>query len=197
MKIQQQDGDNGHDEMFQSIGCAVAAESAIYISGPITTGLNFIEWYRREGHLLHGDSIHYGEKLRTAVIAKNEARILKIARKTRKERIIPVIEPASLRVKRWSQEDYIKFWLGILERFVSEVVLVDGWQYSQGCVAEYNFSVAKGHSIYCESGEVLMPSAAKILVADAADFADQVAAGDVMLQNLSQKLRGQIKWAIV
>jgi hypothetical protein len=197
MKIQEPGGDKGQEEMFQSIGCAVEAGSAIYISGPITTGLNFIEWYRREGHMLHGDVMNYAEKLHEGVIVKNEAQIFELARKTRKERIVPVIEPASLRVKRWSQEDYIRFWLGILERFVSEVVLVNGWQYSVGCVAEYNFSVSRGHSIYCESGEALTPSAAKILVAEAADFVGRTATGDMTLHKLSQRLRDEIKWAIV
>ena len=43
------------------------------------------------------------------------------------------------------QDDYRRLWAGVIERYVTLVVFVDGWAYSDGCAFE--FFVAKAHDL--------------------------------------------------
>jgi hypothetical protein len=176
-------------KMLQAISCAVDAKSAIYISGPITTGKNFIEWQLLQGRSLVFDEKVYQSTLRAKVIKKNEKAILELAKKTRQLDNSQVIEPASLFIPEWSQLEYIDFWMKIIDSFVKEVVLVEGWQYSIGCAKEYNFSKNLGLKIRRHDGEVLKPQQGLDLMEKAVDEVEQLGKTDVVLQFLATGLR--------
>lgn len=40
-------------------------------------------------------------------------------------------------VPGWSQEDYREFWGAVIREFVAELVLMDGWHLSRGCIFEF------------------------------------------------------------
>jgi hypothetical protein len=48
-----------------------------------------------------------------------------------------VVEPASLVVHNWKQNDYIGLWEGFIDEHASRILLIPGWEYSAGCVAEF------------------------------------------------------------
>lgn len=51
---------------------AFGSRKVAYLSGPITTGLRFIDWWSETGHRLVKDTAAYTEGLRNQVIAPNE-----------------------------------------------------------------------------------------------------------------------------
>lgn len=183
---------SGQEEMFRAISCAVSSKSATYISGPITTGLNFVNWYADKLKRNIPNEINYRDALRNNVIRPNEIKILELAEHWRSTQRGTVIEPASLYIEAWSQDDFIKFWLGVLDRFVRTVVLVEGWQYSAGCVAEYNFSRSHGHLILSHFGEPIDRAAAVQLINAAAFEVEKKSNGDEVLLRLAQNLRANI-----
>jgi hypothetical protein len=143
--------------MLEAMKCLVGRDGASYISGPITTGRTFLAWCNR-GNLRVDAADKNSLEFRTYVIQANEKAILRVAEDVRKRQSRPVIEPASLAIPHWSQSHYIRFWIDALDRFVSDVVMVDGWQFSAGCAAEFAFSTRKGYRIYSESGRSLSKS---------------------------------------
>ena len=51
---------------------AFGSTRVAYLSGPITTGRRFIDWWRGGGHALAAESEEYRAALRERVIAPNE-----------------------------------------------------------------------------------------------------------------------------
>jgi hypothetical protein len=37
----------------------------------------------------------------------------------------------------WDQSDYHRFWVSVIERFVTTVIFADGWPFSSGCAIEF------------------------------------------------------------
>jgi hypothetical protein len=180
-----------HDQnrMVQAIRCVVHPKSALYISGPITTGRIFIDWYLRDGMNFRANTLAYQSAMRSQVIKKNEAEILRLADEFRQGCNSPVIEPASLFIAEWSQLEYIGFWINVLGQFVREVILVDGWQYSAGCVAEYTYAKNNGYCIRGSDGAVMLPETGATLIIKAADEIEELAGKDEILQTLAAGLR--------
>lgn len=176
-------------KMVQAISCVVKPGTATYVSGPITTGLKFIEWYMREGKNLRDHKQLYNSSLRENVIRHNEFAILDVAVECRRLRGTPVIEPASLFIPEWSQPDYIDFWISVLREFVCEIVLVESWQFSAGCVAEFNFAVESGYVIRAHDDQVISREVGRELIESAVHVIEKIAADDVVLCALAASLR--------
>jgi hypothetical protein len=111
--------------------------SAVYISAPITTGQNYIEWYRKVGFNLKHDQKLYNEKHYKDVIESNLKIIRKFAHLYRIQTHDVVIEPASFENPGWSQHDYLYYWGSIICKYIKKIIVMDGWEYSRGCVFEY------------------------------------------------------------
>lgn len=121
--------------------------TALYISTPISTGSRFAEWYRTTGSKI-GERSDYDRAHRAEVILPNVQdahRLAEVIRCKHLDKI--VIEPNALAVPTWTQEDYIAFWCSVLKRYVNKVVFAEGWEYSEGCTAEY--VQACKHGITC------------------------------------------------
>lgn len=124
-----------HGLVLQAWRSMLGTRRAIYLSGPITTGLIWVEAVEA-GRTADG---------RSAVIAENGRRIGEAAEYLRHETGDVVLEPATLTVKGWSQDDYLALWTTFIERHASEVRFVPNWQYSIGCARE--FKAAHRHGL--------------------------------------------------
>lgn len=117
-----------HALIFQAWQCILGSDRhAIYVSGPITTGPRFIAVRERGG----------ADDEKKQVLAANIADIVEAAARLRKETGCIVIEPGSLSVQTWSQDDYLELWTNLIERHIAEVRFLDGWEASIGCALEY------------------------------------------------------------
>ena len=129
--------------LISAIECVCPEKTATYVSGPITTGKRFLEWYLEIGHRIEQDALRYGQELSSTVRRQNEREIIAVASIVRAQGAI-VIEPTSLDVLQWRQSDYLAFWIEVLTRFCRRIILVDGWQYSVGSVVEFFHSIRNG-----------------------------------------------------
>lgn len=177
--------------LLQSIKCAVGGKVATYISGPITTGPRFIEWYISTGHLLESDANAYQQNKLKNVLARNESDIFEAAITIRNKFTAPVIEPASLHIPSWTQQDYYLFWTELMRRFVSRVVALDGWQYSIGCVIEFHHAIQCGIQIETVDGVQLNEDNARKCILDAAADIELRGSSFELLKRMAQKLKSQ------
>ncbi|SDH80710.1 DUF4406 domain-containing protein [Janthinobacterium sp. YR213] len=175
--------------MLQAMACGVARKNCLYLSGPITTGENFLEWYVKIGREIRNISEQYKVAIRSDVIKKNENKIIAIAKNLRKNKRCSVIEPGSLLMESWSQKDYLHFWLRVLEEFATSVYMVDGWQFSVGCATEFRYATSRGLLIFSERGNPITPTAGEMMILAAADKIDKISAGDELLNDLANNLR--------
>lgn len=116
---------------------AFGSTRVAYLSGPITTGRRFIDWWRDAGRALAPDSDDYRSALRTQVIQPNEVAIKLTAEVLRAKHLEPVVEPATLFVSHWSQTDYLELWEQFITDHASRILLMDGWEFSAGCASEF------------------------------------------------------------
>lgn len=165
------------DQLLQAMACVVGGKTATYVSGPITTGQCFINWYVEMGHHFAHGSADYIDGLRRDVISVNQARIAEVTRQTRSTGRL-VIEPATLEVTGWGQINYVSFWLKVIDAFASEMVMVPQWQYSLGCCAEFRHAIDtgviisdhNGQHIDRETGMNMLVEAARDIEARGRDF---------------------------
>jgi hypothetical protein len=113
----------------------LGGKRATYVSGPITTGRAYVEWAAAASD----DEAIPPSELRKA----NEVAIIRHAEKLRLSGRL-VIEPASFGVPWWSQLDYHEFWIEVIRQYVCEMVVLDGWEYSLGCVLEFQAAIGAG-----------------------------------------------------
>ncbi|MCP3721384.1 DUF4406 domain-containing protein [Paraburkholderia sp. CNPSo 3281] len=180
--------------MFDALACAIDKHGATYVSGPITTGRRYVEWYLSEGYACAG-SPNFRDRLRDAVIRQNEIDILKVAAKARARGNGVVIEPASLHKFEWGQDDYASFWCGVIERFVGRLIMLDGWQFSLGCVAEFHEARRLRIPIENQHGDVLDYSFAKHMVEEAVKELEARHFQAASLENLTCGLRSYaLQW---
>lgn len=116
---------------------AFGSRKVTYLSGPITTGPRFIDWWDETGSRLSEKSADYRQSLREHVIGPNENELKLTAELLRAKSAEPVIEPASLFVSDWSQQDYLELWEEFIATHASRILLMDGWEYSAGCATEF------------------------------------------------------------
>jgi hypothetical protein len=133
-----------NDEMRRRLGAiqqvwrsAFGTRRVTYLSGPITTGTRFVDWYERKGFLLRLDSSEYRDAHRSNVIEPNEIDLTITADLLRARDNEPVVEPASLFLESWSQTHYINLWESFIANHASRVLFMPGWEYSAGCAAEF------------------------------------------------------------
>lgn len=136
---------NEFDVIIKSMGCAVGYESAIYLAGPLTSGLSFSP--------LGVDH--------TTLIRKNTNAMFVQAGKIREQTKCSVINPAALTVSGWKQEQYWGLWESVIRTFAKAVWLMPDWQYSCGTVREVIVARSADIPVYSITG--IMLSESKIL----------------------------------
>jgi hypothetical protein len=164
-------------QLLRALDCVELAQSATYVSGPITTGRRFVEWYSKFGHTFSPNSTEYRTALREQVVRANEQDILHYAKQFRTLAKGVVIEPTSLRIENWSQADFHRFWGLVIQRYCSHMVVLDGWQYSVGCAVEFRRAIDHGVCVQSTSGEKFSAAEGRKLVRNAAADLERISAG--------------------
>jgi hypothetical protein len=154
-----------HELLLKAWECTVPPASALYVSGPITTGERFFRWYDASGRKLAVDSSEYFERRLREVIEPNSGDILRAAARLRLETNKTVIEPASLYVQTWRQPDYLKLWSEVIERFVERLIMMPGWEFSTGCVTEIEKAFRLGLPVSSVNGAPISIEGATEMVA--------------------------------
>ncbi|HJQ03462.1 MAG TPA: hypothetical protein VJ851_17835 [Jatrophihabitans sp.] len=117
---------------------------ACYVSTPITTGPEFVAWWRSQGSTLDRDDPAYQDEV-GLVVRRNIEAVRPLVRLVERSLGRPVIDPTRLGpIAAWEQPDYHEFWVRVIQRFVGTVVFAEGWQYSSGCSLEFAAAVAAG-----------------------------------------------------
>ncbi len=128
------------DMMLMVYASVINGNYAVYCSAPITTGRRYFDWLKKiEQSFLDIDNtdIRYRESHFQEVIEPNRAHAQNIINEIRKKSLI-VIDPTALdNIDGWTQEDWYYFWGKVIERYADNVLFIDGWQYSNGCVTEF------------------------------------------------------------
>lgn len=137
----------GIENMVELFSCIISGKNAVYISAPITTGERFVSWYANHGHSLESGSQEYDKEHYRQVIQPNrdgaKARISELRQKLSKVKSI-VVDPTPFNWPEWNQDDYRYFWGKVLERYITSVIFLDGWQYSRGCAFEFLSAIQSG-----------------------------------------------------
>lgn len=151
-----------HSLILQAWQCLIGDGSVAYVSGPITTGLRWIR------------ALEAGTDAGRPVIEANCETIRVAARQLRSQTAEPVLEPASLHVDGWSQEDYLTLWMTLIERHASRVAFVEGWSYSIGCSLEFERAVAHNIATQTLDGQpICRQGGASLIRQAAADLIDR------------------------
>lgn len=122
-----------HEIILQSWRSAFGQSKVTYLSGPITTGPRYIEWFNST----EGGSVKGSPSEADAVIKPNSGEIIKVAAELRKFWPTPIVEPASFNIRGWKQEEYLALWSEFIETHTETIVFLDSWQCSVGCITEY------------------------------------------------------------
>jgi hypothetical protein len=137
------------DEYVFMFSTVIPNRDAVYVSTPITSGLRFVSWFDSNGGNIKRqfgrESIEYEREHKKHVIIPNVEEGKKIVDRTRKNSNSFVIDPTQLEHTGWSQEEYRYLWGRVVELYVREIIMVNGWEYSSGC--SYEFLTAVGNNI--------------------------------------------------
>jgi hypothetical protein len=181
-----------HALVLQAWECAFGCSRVCYLSGPLTTGQRHIERLRA------GDESPEGKK---AVFRANSEALIKAAERLRVEQSAIIVEPASLNVASWRQDDYLQLWESLIQRHIRLILFMPGWEYSLGCVKEFARAVehdvrtetVSGSLITAEDGIALITSACDNLRADDAEGRLVQLVDD--LESARRRLRSRVREA--
>lgn len=120
--------------------------NAIYISAPITTGNDFINWYKENINLLTNKDA-YKQRHYNEIIKPNLSLILKYYNELKRKLDNPLLEPASFEMPKWNQDNYLYYWGEVIKKSVTKIIFLDGWSYSKGCSYEYYVGLKNGIEI--------------------------------------------------
>lgn len=163
--------------------------NSIYLSAPITTGTNFLEWYLTRGSLI-ADSNEYKKAHYNEIIQPNSEKILSFHAELSRTYTTPIIEPASFEMPGWSQDDYLNHWEEVINRCVTKIIFMDGWCYSKGCTFEYYIGLKKGVKLVDQNEIAIDPQWALTHIQQA--IAEYSKAG--ISTDLQQKLVKEIEY---
>lgn len=171
------------DAMLSFASCfGLHESSAVYVSSPITTGKNYLEWLKLDDR---SADIHHDDESLTRevfVTVKNIEQAAELVRKVRDKYTNPVIDPTRLEdVTGWTQNDYHKFWVKLIRKSVSIIVFADGWEYSNGSTLEYICGLEKGLALITHDFQTLTPDFALAKLKSAVDdFREQEVTSEIL-----------------
>jgi hypothetical protein len=181
-----------HDKLISAFECITREPIATYVSGPLTTGRLFYDWYCKTGQFLDREAAQYRIQFERSVLRANESAILRAAKVLRADVGGVVIEPTALRVLSWRQTDFHRFWCDVISKFCGRLIVVEGWEFSVGCAVEVMHATRTGISVQGLDGREISASAGASAVAAAAAHIENVCAGAGYLSNLAQQLRNSV-----
>lgn len=141
---------------------------AVYVSTPITTGPDFVDWWRTNSGRLRSDDAAYQREM-ASVIQNNIGAVRPLVELVEARFQVPVIDPTRLEsIPGWSQPDYHRFWVEVIEKFVTTIVFADGWPFSSGCAIEFAAATRNGLTILDSGMNVIPPAAGRAALESAA-----------------------------
>lgn len=168
---------------------SVVDGAAIYLSAPITSGRRFSAWYAsRNGAAKLADPEAHEEFVRE-VVERNRAHAHQLAQQLRHACQETVIDPTAMKdVSGWTQDDYRDFWGRVIEKYASRVVLLDGWQYSNGCSYEFLTACRKGIPTFRENMQSINASEGARMIEAAIDETRANALSTLFLERVVAEL---------
>ena len=160
-------GEPTAEAMLSAFRTVIRPRSAVYVSSPITTGENYLDWRATN----QDDLVALNRSFQSKVIDANIKRADGVVKRTRARFWMrPVIDPTMLEDRPdWEQHHYHSFWLAVITEFVGDIIFTDSWQFSNGCVLEYLQARKFGVPALTERYETLSAGSAELLIANALD----------------------------
>lgn len=181
------------DALRKAWRSAFGSQKVTYLSGPITTGPRFVDWWVRFGCKLALNSAAYRNELRENVIIPNENELRLTAELLRAKGSEPVLEPASLFVSGWSQQDYLELWGHFIADHASRLLLMDGWEYSAGSASEFLQAHLEGLPTARTDGSPIVARDGLAAIGRALDHISTLARQPVHLQNTLRTAYDRLK----
>lgn len=140
--------------------CGLQGSSVLYLSTPITTGPKLLDWLAaNRDHPDDAAGEGVAEVVRDEVIEENLAQLGPLRDRIRAEWPDAfLIDPTDLTVSEWSQWEYHRFWVEVLNQLVDTIVFADGWELSTGCTIEYATGLLAGIPMHDARGNEITPS---------------------------------------
>jgi hypothetical protein len=136
-----------------------------YLSGPITGGPRFVRWQTTVGQEIESDEKTYSLLLKRQVIDPNIQDLIGHADRLRADHR-HIIEPGSFEspASSWAQQEFYRFWEGVITERAKNVIFIDGWHLSVGCTYEYLCAVRANKNTIDERGQTLgVPAAIRLI----------------------------------
>lgn len=133
----------------RQIICALAAfdtiqsPEVIYVSCPITSGNRLYAYMDAQGFSSYEEAKRDGEAFFQHVILPNiqesERASLLLAHQSSGVVISPTAFEKRFQGKedRWEQDEFMSMWISMIHAKVTQIVLLNGWEYSSGASEEY------------------------------------------------------------
>lgn len=143
---------NSNKDFFESLKNLFNGNEITYVSTPINTGEKFISWYSSVGKTMVENSKEYNEEKYRSIIEPNMRSAKEYIKEFRRTNNKVVIDPTTFEDKtlKWSQDDFYNFWSDVIKELVSEIIFLDGWEYSIGCCYELLSAVEKKINMYSQ-----------------------------------------------
>ncbi|HEY3780910.1 MAG TPA: DUF4406 domain-containing protein [Fimbriimonadaceae bacterium] len=147
---------------FEIFPCMISGKSATYVSAPVTSGVRFFEVAKKEGLPLRPEFL-------SSIKEENRKAASTVVERLRSTNNFPVINPTALvDLDHWEQADYYKFWTEVIKRFCDRILLINGWEYSNGCSLEAATAYEYALDVFDQDGRRLTARSAAALLAEAA-----------------------------
>jgi hypothetical protein len=135
-----------HELLIGAWQSAFGENKVTYVSGPITTGRLLMDRLR--------SGTDDPKAVRDSCFEENVATLKGAVRALRERNPEHVfLDPATLNVVGWNQDEYMELWERFIERHANRVILLDGWEYSKGCAREFTRAIEHGVHRETPSGE--------------------------------------------
>jgi hypothetical protein len=138
----------------------------MYLVAPLNGGPRLMDY------VLDRETVGTAEEVDRFVVRPNRADAQRGAARLRLATGRPVFDPTCFGVyKGWNQRDYVDLCLQIIASKADSVVFADGWQFSSGCIEEYEVVVASGLPMFDFALRQLDPEVGWQMVAEAVECA--------------------------
>lgn len=123
--------------VMAALATVLDRSKANYFAVPISSGRRLWQ-LAAEVKVRNPDLVahRYPQVFKKQVLEPNLKEAAALLRRVKSKVSGPLINPVEFFSKGWVQEDYRELWRRVLERWVNQVILAPGWEYSRGCVEE-------------------------------------------------------------
>ena len=175
--------------LLNAMKCIACKEITTYLSVPITSGKRLLDyWIEKKEQTKFQTGLINSDEHKNKVVLPNLIHAEEVAKKVRSSNQL-LIDPSQFDdVDGWGQDDYRVFWARVIENFVSKVIFVDGWNYSNGCAYEFLIAQRFGIPKFSESGVSLKLEDGIELISMAITQMDESLMDATFLRNVFEKL---------